>query len=106
MQERGLEALLHRLDRQRVVPIPLPVAALQAVVGRLQRIGAVEGTCLFRSLALYALLKRTGHDATFFIGVRADAQAGFLAHAWVAVDARPLDETARHYEAIFEHHGT
>jgi hypothetical protein len=52
----------------------------------------VPGTrCLARSLALQALLRRSGHEASLRIGVRREG-AALEAHAWVACDARPIDD--------------
>ena len=48
-------------------------------------------TCLYRALARYAFLRRTGADATFVMAVdkRGIAEHG---HAWVEVDGTPFEE--------------
>lgn len=53
----------------------------------------IAGTCLYRAIARYALLRRTGLDASFVMGVgpRGVHDDG---HAWVEVDGRPFEEPA------------
>ena len=48
-------------------------------------------TCLYRALARYAVLRRTGLDATFVMGVgpRGVHDEG---HAWVEVEGEPFVE--------------
>lgn len=57
-------------------------------------------TCLTQSLALHYLLTRAGRRSEIRIGVAKDAEAGFLAHAWVEYDGQPLlsgpEEVARY----------
>ena len=51
----------------------------------------VAGTCLYRALARYAVLRRTGMDATFVMGLgpRGVTDDG---HAWVEVAGKPFEE--------------
>lgn len=51
-------------------------------------------TCLSRSLALWALLRRHGFDPQLEIGVR-KTTGRFEAHAWVEVDGHPVGEGPR-----------
>ncbi len=50
-------------------------------------------TCLPRSLALKALLRRQGDEADLRIGVRRDA-GRLLAHAWIEQAGAPIGEPA------------
>jgi hypothetical protein len=47
-------------------------------------------TCLRRALVLQRMLERRGIAAVLRVGARRDE--GFLAHAWVEVDGRPVGE--------------
>lgn len=70
---------------------------------RIKRRGPVRGRCLSRSLALYGVLRRHGIPSTIQIGVRRD-QGDFAAHAWVEVNARPVNagRGVRDRHAVFE----
>jgi len=47
--------------------------------------------CLARSLALQALLRRSGHESSLNIGVRREG-ADLEAHAWVTCEGRTVDD--------------
>ena len=68
-----------------------------ALVARVVRIAATYGpyraTCLPRSVALWALLRRDGFTPVVTIGVRKGPR-GVEAHAWVEVAGVTLDETS------------
>jgi len=51
----------------------------------------VAGTCLYRALARYAVLRRTGLDATFVMGVGPHGMDDD-GHAWVEVAGKPFEE--------------
>jgi hypothetical protein len=51
----------------------------------------LASTCLFRALARYALLRRTGMDATFVMGLGPGGIADD-GHAWVEVGGKPFEE--------------
>ena len=58
-----------------------------------QRFPWVAATCLYRALGRYAVLRRTGMNATFVMalgpqGVQDDG------HAWVEVEGKPFEEPA------------
>jgi hypothetical protein len=57
----------------------------------LPRLRLIKLTCLYRSLARYALLRRHGFAASFVMGIDA---AGLEApgHAWVEVNGAPFAE--------------
>ena len=62
------------------------LAQLAAIAGRH---GAVEATCLRRSLLLYGWLRRRGLEPALQIGV-AEREGPFEAHAWVELEGTPL----------------
>jgi hypothetical protein len=51
-----------------------------------------DSRCLMRSLVLTTLLARRGIQTTLVVAVR--VSGGFVAHAWVELDGRPLLEPA------------
>lgn len=53
----------------------------------------VAGTCLYRALARYAVLRRNGLDAIFVMGVGPKGVHDD-GHAWVEVAGRPFEEPA------------
>jgi Transglutaminase-like superfamily len=89
----SLPDLLRALAPDRVEAAPLAVvehalAASQQIVARLR---VVPDTCLYRSLARYALLRRAGHPARFMMGLDPRA-ADIVGHAWVELDGAPFGE--------------
>ncbi|MES1185311.1 MAG: lasso peptide biosynthesis B2 protein [Myxococcales bacterium] len=56
-----------------------------------RHVPGIAGTCLYRALARYAVLRQTGIDATFVMGVgpRGVDDEG---HAWVEVEGKPFEE--------------
>lgn len=57
----------------------------------LGRLPLHPNTCLYRALARYALLRRAGHKARFFMGIF-DGQ-DLSGHAWVEISGTPQGET-------------
>lgn len=53
----------------------------------------VGARCLGRSLVLWFLLRRRGIDAELVLGAVANGTSEFLAHAWVEVDGKPVNDT-------------
>jgi hypothetical protein len=53
----------------------------------------VAGTCLYRALARYAVLRRTGLDATFIMGLGPQG-VDDDGHAWVEIEGKPFEEPA------------
>ena len=51
------------------------------------------GTCLYRALARYAVLRRTGMNATFVMGIGPQGVHDD-GHAWVEVGGQPFEEPA------------
>lgn len=86
-----VEALLRRLaGRSRREAEPGRLANL---VGAASRHHLWPMTCLPRSLALQALLRRHGIEADLRIGVRREA-GELRAHAWIEQAGRPIGEPA------------
>jgi hypothetical protein len=65
------------------------ISAAELFVSRLRY---VPNTCLYRSLARYAILRRHGHDVRFVMGLRHDGD-DVTGHAWLERDGRPLRES-------------
>jgi hypothetical protein len=92
LRRRGLEACLVVLrdvapDAGLTVD-PAPTVHLVRAMLRVLRRLPTDTRCLMRSLVLVALLARRGERATLVLGAAVDG--GFLAHAWVERDDRPL----------------
>ena len=74
-----------------VVPVEVVQEALstsQRIVGRFK---GVPDTCLYRSLARYALLRRAGHPVRFVMALERGSSK-IEGHAWVELDGKPLGE--------------
>jgi hypothetical protein len=67
-----------------------PAAEAVAMVAGRSVVGA---RCLGRSLVLWFLLRRRGIDAELVLGAVANGTSEFLAHAWVEVDGKPVNDT-------------
>lgn len=88
-----IDALLERLPGGPAGETALPASRLAGLVDVAARHHLRPMTCLPRSLALKALLRRQGAEADLRIGVRRDA-GRLLAHAWIEQDGTPVDEPA------------
>ncbi len=94
--QKPLDALLAEQWRPSLSPALIELRALEVDVARVEallgRAPFLAGSCLYRALARYALLRRRGYDACFVLGVDARGleQPG---HAWVEVGARPFAES-------------
>lgn len=87
-------ALLGRLGgRPRKRPTGVPADRLARLVAIAGRHHLLPMTCLPRSLALQALLRRQGIEAELRIGVRREA-GELRAHAWVEQAGAPVGEPA------------
>jgi hypothetical protein len=97
-----LDSLLRGIERGSVAARRADFSPVDAAwaVGAVAR--RVPGThCLARSLALHALLRRSGFESELRIGV-ARAAPGIAAHAWVECGGEALDDpsAARSYAAF------
>lgn len=86
-----VEALLRRLGGRSGRPVD--PGRLARLVGAASRHHLWPMTCLPRSLALQALLRRHGISADLRIGVRREA-GELRAHAWIEQAGRPVGEPA------------
>jgi hypothetical protein len=67
---------------------------MRRIVRRVRDRSPLPGSCLSRSLALWWLLRRQGMDTSLCIGAR-KFEGRLQAHAWVNLDARPLNAGVR-----------
>jgi hypothetical protein len=58
----------------------------------IRRVPWLASTCLYRSLARYAVLRRSGMDATFVMGLGPDG-VDDDGHAWIEIAGKPFEET-------------
>ena len=86
---RRVEALLESLSPKKKKEIPS--SRLARLVDIAARRHLRPMTCLPRSLALRALLRRHGIEADLLIGVRREA-GSLRAHAWIEDAGRPVGE--------------
>jgi Transglutaminase-like superfamily len=102
--KRTASALAARSDRplgtsDRLVAVSL-AEAVSLVAGR-KVVGAL---CLGRSLLLWFLLRRRGMDAELVVGTKSSVDHEWMAHAWVELDAQPVNDVAdvRQYYSSFD----
>ncbi|MDP9170510.1 MAG: lasso peptide biosynthesis B2 protein [Acidobacteriota bacterium] len=82
--------------RQRAVQTEERVLAVIAGTRRaqriVQRVAGVGGTCLVRSFALWAMLRRRGIQSDVRVGMR-KTDGRIEGHAWLEYKGRPVNET-------------
>ncbi len=76
----------------RARPPPHRGRLLLAAERVIERLRVVPDTCLYRSLARYAVLRSAGHPARFVMGLSPRAPE-ITGHAWVELDGAPMGET-------------
>ena len=74
------------------VPLPTVEDALLAAEKLIEHLRVVPDTCLYRSLARYAVLRGAGHPVRFVMGLSPRAP-DIEGHAWVELDGAPMGET-------------
>jgi len=88
----SLPALLEVLASGPVEPAPLE--AIEEALDCADKLAGfmpfVPSTCLYRSLARYALLRRAGYAARFVMGL--GSAVDLEGHAWVELDGAPWGE--------------
>ncbi len=86
---------------QELTPTYLPPVVLSASeIWRVMRIVEaicrrsrfLPDTCLYRALTRYAMLRQSGHAASFVMGMDPRARLDLTAHAWVQLDGAPYQE--------------
>ncbi|MEY2400404.1 MAG: hypothetical protein QOJ08_515 [Ilumatobacteraceae bacterium] len=98
LKSRGLKRtaaiLAARSDR------PLGVADRGTATSMAEAVSLVAGRkvvgalCLGRSLLLWYLLRRRGMDAELVVGAKSPVDDQWMAHAWVELDSRPVNDIA------------
>ena len=102
LMKRGLARTLVMLQEQHGAPREAPEAIMVRTVRnyhalrRAFRQGQRASDCLFRSLALAAVLRRQGVQADLCIGI---IDLPFSSHAWVEACGRVLNETVQRRNA-------
>lgn len=93
---RSLPALLDAITKaspeREPAPLPLVEEALRVAEGVFERLRVAPDTCLYRSLARYAVLTSAGHSARFVMGVKPLLNAEITGHAWVEIHGEPAFE--------------
>jgi len=96
VRERSLPDLLRALTRAPRAASPVPLveveAALRTSEALLARVRVLPDTCLYRSLARYAVLRRAGHPARFVMGIKRPSGGDITGHAWVEIGGAPAFE--------------
>ena len=94
LARKPLDALLAELSVERATAQSIALNRLDILRAErgLARVRLVSSTCLYRALARYALLCRSGADPTFVMAVdkHGVAESG---HAWVELDGALFEET-------------
>lgn len=90
-----LDVLLARLSTPKVPGASVELGRLSRVVvrteGLIERATELPGTCLYRALSRYAVLRSAGHAPTFLMGLpRSDC--GEPGHAWIEVEGAAFAE--------------
>lgn len=96
VEKNPIPSLLSMLSKRPVDEAPLD--ACERALARAETLTAhlpfVPKTCLYRSLASYALLRRAGHPVRFVMAIEPPKEplADLSGHAWVELDGAPLGE--------------
>ncbi len=94
LRARSLPGVLASITPSKSSPLPRDeaeraIAIAESIVSRAR---VLPDTCLYRSLARYAALRRAGHAARFVMAV-ANSEPEIEGHAWVEIDGIPVGET-------------
>jgi hypothetical protein len=74
--------------------VPDPVAEIASAVTAAARPAPFRSRCLARSITIWLLCRRRGHDTQVLIGVAPPEGGRLPAHAWVEYRGVPLNDTA------------
>ena len=74
--------------------MPSDLLVLSSAVTAVAALPPLRSRCLARSLVLWWLARRRGHDVTFVMGVAPPVAGTLDAHAWVEHGGTPLNDTA------------
>ncbi len=98
-----LDRLLASLDSpQDSAPIPHLFQRIQSCESWIDRIPGIPRSCLFRSLARFALLRHYGQNVTFLMGLPA-ASPSLPGHAWIGVNQCPVEAATNPYLVTFRY---
>ena len=73
--------------------VPAPVAVLTSSVGTVAAWDPLRSRCLARSLTLWWLARRRGHEVELLMGVAPPSAGSLPAHAWVEYAGVPVNDT-------------
>ena len=74
--------------------VPDQVAEIASAVTLVARLAPFRSRCLARSITIWWLCRRRGHDVDVLIGVAAPENGRLPAHAWAEYRGTPLNDTA------------
>lgn len=74
--------------------VPDAVAEIASATTTVARLTPFRSRCLARSITIWLLCRRRGHDNEVLIGVAAPEGGRLPAHAWVEYGGVPLNDTA------------
>jgi hypothetical protein len=86
-----LSALTPRRPPRSKIPLPIVDRGIQGAEDILSHLRIVPDSCLYRSLARYAIFQRAGHPVRFVMGIQPAADE-LTGHAWIELDGSPYDE--------------
>src|SRR5262249_11993150 len=96
VERRSLPDLLRALTAAPRAAAPVPVPEVEEPLRPSEplftRLRVLPDTCLYRSLARYAVLRRAGHPARFVMGIRRPSKGEITGHAWVEIGGAPAFE--------------
>jgi transglutaminase superfamily protein len=87
-----LGALTPKHPSKTRIPLPTVEDALLGAEKLIEHLRVVPDTCLYRSLARYAVLRGAGYPARFVMGLSPRAPE-IEGHAWIELDGAPMGET-------------
>lgn len=73
--------------------VPDAVAEIASAVTTVARLAPFRSRCLARSITIWWLCRRRGHDTEVLIGIAPPEGARLPAHAWVEYRGVPLNDT-------------
>ena len=91
LQSRELPELIARMGHASAKPKTDPARLVRAADWFLHPLYG-SGRCVPRSLILFRLLRRRGHNPTVVYGLKPEKRDGIAGHAWVLLDGKPFAE--------------
>ncbi len=100
--KRTAAFLAARSDRPRAAAEHETAVSMADAVSLVAGRRVVGALCLGRSLLLWFLLRRRGMDAELVVGAKSPIDDSWMAHAWVELDSRPVNDAAD----VRDHYGS